>query len=484
MGKFLRISLTIIVGLAILLAIGLGGASWWIMRNLGPDVWVSQLEKKCNCRAQIDDAKLSLFSRPARLSFQGVRIAPRDGEVAKPLSERTRLAESQVPVFIPEIVLEVRLDDLLNKRLFVERLRIISPQVLETQDESGRSSLEALFKKPGSVDEVPRAVAVSSAQDFSGSAQALPNEGLAGTPERILPVPPRPASSDSAAVASADSSPSFAFTVSSASLEDGRLSITNKNTVAQITELDFNLTGIDVDPNDLAQHNRIHASLRSHIQVSGQARIGGVKRPAELADLHLSGEGDIIPINPTTRQWAPTTLLKLTLAEGSVVAGHITMGDAAGKEMKKLQEYGVDLSPVKIGGPLLEPAVVQAVFQNNRFALRSDTRLAFPEYEILIEKNSWFNSAQDLHEMEFRLSCGGALQARLQQGVAKAKLGDSLARGVIKALSDDRGRMTFDIESEGPLSDPSVKPKLDRVLKNLIRGEGLGDLLQGLLKKL
>jgi hypothetical protein len=29
-----------------------------------------------------------------------------------------------------------------------------------------------------------------------------------------------------------------------------------------------------------------------------------------------------------------------------------------------------------------------------------------------------------------------------------------------------------------------VKPKTDRVLKNLMRGEGLGDLLEGLIKKL
>ena len=54
----------------------------------------------------------------------------------------------------------------------------------------------------------------------------------------------------------------------------------------------------------------------------------------------------------------------------------------------------------------------------------------------------------------------------------------------MKALADEQGRMAFDIESEGSLSDPQIKPKVDRILKNLIRGEGLGDLLQGLLKKL
>jgi hypothetical protein len=86
--------------------------------------------------------------------------------------------------------------------------------------------------------------------------------------------------------------------------------------------------------------------------------------------------------------------------------------------------------------------------------------------------------------MDLRLACGAGLQARLQAGVSKAKLGESIARGVMKALSDDRGRMTFDIESEGSLSNPKIRPRIDRLLKNLIQGEGLSDLLQGLLKKL
>ncbi len=214
------------------------------------------------------------------------------------------------------------------------------------------------------------------------------------------------------------------------------------------------------------------------------ARVGGVMRPTEMANLQLTGESDIVPINPATGKWSPASMVKLTLAQGSVLAGHVTMGDAAGKEMQKLMEYGVDLSPVKIGGALLEPAVVVASFVNNRLTLNNDTRFAFPEYEVMIEGQSWFNSTQNLHDMDLRLACGAGLQARLQAGVSKAKLGESIARGVIKALSDDRGRMTFDIESDGSLSDPKIRPRIDRLLKNLIKGEGLGDLLQGLLKKL
>ncbi|MEQ1750725.1 MAG: hypothetical protein ABL974_14955, partial [Prosthecobacter sp.] len=357
------------------------------------------------------------------------------------------------PIVIPEIVLAVKLEDLLNKRIFIEQLKMDSPVVTEVQDAEGRSSLEALFRKPFTENEVPRAIPV--------------NAPTAATQPVVT-----------------DRGSGYAFAVNSASLERGQLTITNKKTLIQVSDFYFTLSNIDIQKADLARHNRMHSTLGAVIKVRGEARIGGVKRPAELADLKLSGEGDVVPIDAATGAWMPTTTLKLTLAQGSVLAGHITIGDAAGKELKKLQEYGVDLAPVPIGGALLEPAVVEGVFRNNLFGLRTDTRFVFPEYEVLIERNSWFNGAQDKHQMDFRLSCGAGLQARLQAGVSKAKLGESLTRGVIKALSDERGRMTFDIESEGSLSDPEVKPKLDRILKNLIRGEGLGDLLQGLFKKL
>ncbi len=455
MKKFLRVSLIALVIVGLLLVVGSVGFSWWIMRKMGPETWVTQMEANANCRLHIEDAKLSLFSKPAQLIFKGVMVAPRDAEVGKPL------AAGIAQIEIPEIILEIQLEDLMNRRLLVEQLRLISPVVKESQNAQGKSSLESLFKKPKHEEATAQSSAVSSLE--AGAPHTA--QGRAGDEK-------------------SDSSRRFSFAVGNAEIEDGSLTIVNSGTTIQIRDLDFTLTGIDIDPHDLVNHNRMTAKISSQIQVAGQARIGGVKRPAELANLSLAGEGNIIPIDPNTGEWMPTSTLKLTLAQGSTLAGHITMGDAAGKEMKKLMDYGIDLSPVRVGGPLQQAAVVEGIYRNNRFWLRGDTLFSFPEYEIAIEKKSWIDTAQSSHEMEFRLSCGPELQSRLQQGMSNAKLGDSITRGLMKALADQRGRITFDIESEGSLSDPKIKPKLDRILKNLMSGEGLGDLLQGLFKKL
>jgi hypothetical protein len=457
MGKYMRIGLIVVVGLAMLVGTALAGASWWIMSKMGPDVWVEQLEKNCDCRAHVGHSELSLLSSPARLRFLDVQIAPRDAEVARPLSDRVPMAEGSAPIVIPEIVFEVKLEDLMNKRLFVQNLRIISPVVREIQDDQGKGTVEKLFRKPK-----------------NGEAE----QTGANNP------PPGPVTAQTQKPTSAKDKQDYAFSAHSASIERGQFTITNKKMQVRISELDLTLSDIDIDTTNLKEHNRVRASLSSLIEVMGEARIGGVKRPVQLANVKLSGESNVIPMDPVTQSWAPTSTLKLTLAQGSVLAGHMTMGDVAGKEMKKLQEYGVDLSPVKIGGALLEPAVMDATFKNNRLTLRKHTRFALPEYEVVLHQSSWLDSAKDQHELELKLSCGAALQTRLQKGISKAKLGDSLASAVIKALSDERGRMTFDIESKGSLSEPTVRPKIDRLLKNLIRGEGLGDLFKGLLKKL
>jgi len=477
-----------LLSLGLLAAAALAGTSWWIMQRMGPEVWVEMIEQNTNSRAQIDSATLNIFTRPATLRFQGLRLGPRDSEMDRPIAQRAPMLQDSAPVIIPEVIMEVRLEDLLNRRLLVERLRFIEPFVREAQDAQGRSSLEALFKKPRPADALaPVQLAQSPPPRYNELPPGNPLPLQESPP--LLAQPDYPASTLPAVPVQSPerdtvNRPSFSFAMDSATIENGSLLITSPSTQVDVRKLHFTLTGIDVKAHDLDRHNHIHATLNSEITVTGQARIGGVKHPATLAHLILSGEGDVIPINPQTLRWNPRTALKLTLARDSVLAGHITMGDAADKEMQKLLDYGVDLRPVRVGGPLVKDAVVDGVFVDNRFITRIPTLFAFPDYEVVIGPQSWIDTGKDQHHMEFRLSCGTELQQRLQTGIAQAKLGDSLARAVVQALSDERGRMTFDIESSGLLSDPKIEPKIERVFKNLIRGQGLGDLLQGLLNKL
>lgn len=486
--RFLLIA-AVVVG--VLGAIGAGVASWYYMRKLGPDFWVGLIEENTNCRAEISSAQLSLLTRPSTLKLKDVRLAPRDAEVEKPYTERAAMAKATAPIFIPEITLEVKLEDLINRRLFIQHLSIVRPDVRESQDENGHSSLERLFSKHGadlSSTAVPMTAQPLPPQRYtettpppaSSLPPPLPQPPLPPRTQALPPAPPPSAAADSST--SADSS-AFAVSIASAEIQKGHFNNVNRGTSTEIQNLDFRVSGIDLNSLGTEKPRQMHVDLATEISVTGMARIGGVKKPAELARLMLTGTGDVSPIDLSTGAWNPTSVLRLTLAKGSVLGGHMTLGDAAGKEIKKLQEYGVDLSPLPIGGALQEDAIVQGTFGKNRFTLGAPVRFVFPEYEVAIEAGSWVNGPEDDHHLRFHLSCGPALQQRLESGIAQAKLGDSIARAVTKALSDDHGRMTFDMVSNGPLSEPKVKPSLDRLLKNLIKGEGLNDLLKGLFKK-
>lgn len=478
--KLLRILIFAVLGIGLLVGVALGGASWWVMRRLGPEVWIEQAESAWNCRAQIDDAQLSLFTRPASLTFKNLSLAPRDAEVAKPYAERIRLADGAAPIHIPEAVMEVTLEDLLDRRLNIHHLRFVRPVVREGRDEQGHSSLEEMFRRPGSNEEAPVPPPLTPVTQAPPPNAAVP-PAAPDTVPRAIPVDSAPPASvaEALAVKPEEDKPRFIVRIEAAEIIDGQFHVTSDDTTIDIRDLDFSVTDLDI-----TQNSRSHATLNLEVSVVGNAKIQGVKQRAEMAHVRLSGTGDIQPIDAKTGEWNPLTLLKLKLAKDSLLGGHVTMGDAAGKDMRKLQEYGVDLTPLPLGGRLLEDTIVDGAFKDGQFSLLAATRFGFPDYEVVIEPGSWIHASKDVHDVRFRLTCSPALQQRLETGVAQAKLGESIARGVTQALADERGRMTFDMESTGPLSDPEIKPSLDRLLRNLLQGRGLGDLLKGLFKKL
>jgi hypothetical protein len=482
MNRLVKILLALAGAGLLLVAVGAVGLTWWVKGWLKADVWVVQAEAAWNCRAEIGEVEVDLFTSPAEVRLKEVRIGTRDEWVGLPPAERPPMAaKGPSAIYVPAAVMAVELQDLLNQRLNVGDLRFVRPEVRESTDAEGRSSLESLFSSPRDValDAVPAAIPV-----------APPSNGLSAVPVAV-PVAAEPPSSGSvsvgedrvvAPVPEESSNEGLAWAIEQASIEDGLLEIDGDDVRVRLSGLDFVVSEIDIDPRNVLDHNRVIASLACRVEVDGLARVGSGKRDVRIADLQVDGSASMVPLDEYGR-WNPETLLDLILARGSQVAGFMTIGEAAGNNLGKLEQYGINLRDVPVGGELMEDARVRCKFSENQFTMIEELRLAFPDYELAIEPGSWLNTARDAHDMRLRLSCGPSLQERIQRGVAEAKLGNSIASAVVKALADERGRMTFDIHSSGSLSDPKVRPSVERVLGNLLKGRGLGDLLQGLLKK-
>lgn len=496
MTKTVRIAVKAAGALAVLAIAAGGGIRWWLGKKLSPEALVTQMESAWNCRAHIDAVKLSLWSSPASIEITGCRVAKLDAETAKPLAQRQPLDLGQLEASVEKAVLEVKLQDLLAGRLNIRQLTLSFVAVREEISPDGISSLGDVFKKRTALSAAEPAVAVApESQPAVPPSPPVP----AAVPPAAAPPPPVPpapdAVPDAKAAVSKTSKPArprkeitadqlgFSILVERASIQDGLLRINNRKTKNR-TELDglhLTISGIDIDPDDLANHNLFNLEISGHIVVHDRIKTGkdsegkDIWRPIDVCDLHFAGNGVVHPFDPQTGKAKASSDLSLTLKQGSTLMGHLTIGETGSKDLKKLDEWGIDLNDVKIGGPLQQDAAIRTRFSENRLTILEPAVFSLPDYELAILAESWLNSSDDQHEMNLRLSIAKGLRDRIVEGIAKSKvvgkygsLVENLAKVIVEKLSDERGRMFFDVKSKERLSKPKLEfdtsELLDRAL--------------------
>lgn len=475
MKKFIRL-LLFLLGLLVLMAVAAPLAGAYILRRyVNKELIVLETEKNINARVHLDDVTLTIFAWPPSLRLSGVKIGPRDQYAGTPLEARPPMTNA--PVRIDMAYAELVPKALLSRQFFPRVLRIVGIEVRERISPQEGSALEKLFQPP------PEKLAALQAEADVPGAIPVPTPPAvavepATPPGPVALVPPAPAET-------AEEPASVGRVIlQEISIEQGHFVITNEGTDsrfnADISDFSLVLTGIDIDPADLANHNSVHARLSAKAVVDGAAQIGGRMQEVQFADMRLHGEGLVNPVDPTTMLWSPAAQLNLIIDRGSSVGGHMTIGDAAGQELDKLMKYGVDLSAIRIGGVLAQDVNVSVLFRNESIRFLGDTLFALPEYEFTIKRDSWIDFAKDQQGLLTRLSCGPALKEQIVRGVASRGLGETVSRMVVGAFSDDRGRVAFDLTITGSLSRPQVKPDIQNRLEGILGGD-IQDKAKGLI---
>lgn len=501
MNSVLKKVLVAGVALAALVAASGGGLRWWLEGKLSKEAIVAQMESSWNCRAQIDSVTLVLAATPARLEITGCKIAPRDAEVAKPFAQRTPLAEGKDDLSIARAVLEVKLQDLVSRKLNIQQLLLSDIFVSEDVTKEGESSLAVLFSKP-TPDAQKAAVVVSETKPAvppSSEVATLPpsDKTPASVPAaETTPASPAPVKPEAEKKEKKEHEPKvfeasqlgFSIQVNRASLERVAFKRVDHKTTSKtdVTDLNFSITDIDVNPADLATHNSFKVALNGKLKQRGRIGPKEARREVTMAEILLDGDGTINPFDVETGEWKPVSTLRLTLKKDSVLGGFMKLGEAAGKELKKFEDFGIDLSDLPMGGPLLEDANIRVSFQQDRITLLENALFAMAEFEASLEKEGWINATEDDHKMQLRATLGAGLQERISAGAElnakKIGLGDDSAKTLIKSLSDEKGRLYFDILSTGRFSKPNPKLDTKRLMNRLIESIG-GGLLDGLGKK-
>jgi hypothetical protein len=471
--------LLILLGLLLLLAVAtpLVGA-YMLRRYVDKDFLVQETEKNINARVHIDDVTLTLFTWPPSLRLSGIKIAPRDQYAGTPIAARSPL--KQAPVQVEMAYVELVPEGLFHRHFFPRVLRLIKVDVNESIGPQG-SSLEVLFQPPPEKlalmqqEEVPRAIPLPA-------------------PPTVAVDPGSPPPSIAAPLLDVQEEPKHAraerLAIQEISIEQAHFRITNQDAEskfdADISDFSLALTEIDIDPDNLMAHNRLHVRLAAKIVVDGMAKVGGQMRQVQFANMTLHGEGEVNPVDPATLAWSPAADLDLVIDRGSSIGGNVTIGEAAGSNLDKLMKYGIDISDIRSGGTLPQDVAAAVHYRDQAIRFRSDTQFALPEYEYTIKRESWIDFAKDQQVLLTRLSCGEALKQSVVNGISSRGLGQTVSKLIVEGLSDNRGRLSFDLTVTGSLSHPEVKPDIQIKLESLLGGDieekakGLIDTFKGL----
>lgn len=472
-------ALIVLSGLVVLLLGGGFAGQAWLKGLLQKEALVAKMEEAWNCRAHLDDTKVSLYSSPASVTLIGFKLAPRDVEVGKALGERAPLAADAALVTAGNVVLSIQLADLLKGTLNVERLELEELNVRNVVDAEGHGSLDALFKSPQD------ALDDSTASVSGTGGSNVPNESKDALQDQTARIhkEKKSAADEHSPMKASDLRINLA--VKTAGISNARFeSLDLKGgTKTVIDQLNVELTDIDVAPRDLVNHNLCKFSLSASVAVEKS------DPKSQFADFHLTGSGTVAPFDAKTGELNPDTDLSLTMLQGGLIGGAPLSKQMGKKDMERLDEYGVRLGDIAVGGMLKKDAAMRVhLLPGGKMIVKQDTVFAFADYEMLLAEKSWFNPTQDLHNARATLTVSPELSARILEDAKKTlteKYGATLADFAVSAvkialMKDDRIVIPF--KGKGPMSKPNVS--LDSVLgdiTDIVKSAGKS-FLEGLFK--
>ena len=473
----------ILISLSGVLVLG-GGGGWfltkaWLEKTLTADSIAEQLEKEWNCRAEVKGLSVDLLASPAVVSLEELRLSPRDEEVGKPLSQRKEVTSPGV-LIAGGVWTTIRWSDLMRGRLHVEKFTISHLWMREEITPDGRSMMETVFSKPlrpTGTEETPAAMeAVSAAEPAAVPELPKASEPVASEPK---------ASAAKGNETTGGSELPLGLIVdefSIAKIEGHVLNRQSKTRTALNAQL--RLSGIDVDPRDLAHHNRCVVELSGDIDHAARMKVDGETKEVPVGKFAFDGGGTVQPFDVASGGVNPTAVVTMVLKKGSQFGGVTTIGEAAGKDKTFSSikgNLGIDIDDVKVGGILQNDATAEMRLQNGKVEFVKDLRVEFEDYAVGVRPGSWLNGSADDHEMIIQLVPDEELASKIKTGVA-SKLGDGLAKTVFSVFADGEGRMVFDFISSDRLSKPKIKLGGQAgAIEQMFKGLG-GGLLNQLLK--
>lgn len=382
-----------------------------------------KVEKSFNCRFEIGDIDLSLWSPTATIALSEVKFAPRDSYAndRTPHDDRTPLESSKVSV--EKLEIKVSMIDILFRNLNVESLRLEEFKAELTLYDNGRNDIEPLFAKPKDSEKDER------------------DEGITFN---VL------SSSDLVAHLRE-------FSLVDAELE---VNIQASDLKVMVSQLNVDmLEEFELNVKDLASMAPAKFGFRSRVDLHS----GDQSTHYGMVEFDGAIEGSVF--SPENGDLDPNLELKLKIGDRS----HL-------KKIPVIQKVadaflGIRSIPFLQDGDrkawpetyLFEgDKVFHSKFHKNTYTIESALAVDAGSWTLALQPGSYFSTNDSQHQFDYKLYASTELSKKVDSLVATrikslpGKLG-TIAGKEIQRLVDADGRFALDFRTTGSLSSPNVE---------------------------
>ncbi len=430
-----------------------------------PQALVDRLESQLNARVEIGDVELALFGSPARVILKDVRFGERDDSADNAVKLGKRPAMPKSLISAVSMNLEGSPWALLSRKFDVRSLVIDQAGADIRVRESGSLNIDKLFQRPDIVAGKPNPD--KKTKGIIGDAGVAPGTGeVVEAPVVIDELP-------------------YAASVKSLLFTGAHIQavLKKKGTMVDISDLRFEVSDLDVDPKDLANHNT--GTLRIH----GMIRISKPEKKLEFAHLNLLGEGSIRPFDPATRALNPLITARLTLQKPSEITLLPSL-EKINKKLESLKKVGINIGD-KLGSSVqfLDQTSLDIEFRDGVLRTLSPLHARAQKIEIELEPGAYLHTGTNDHFFRCILVGNQTLSDRMRAQVTEkaniipaGKARDEFLKELMDSFFlNDRFRPVC--VSRGDMGDPEVElenklPDMGKFLRGVLEDIGLDPEVQ------
>jgi len=414
---------------------------------------VEKLERKINCRVEIGDLDISIFSPTARVQLNDVKLGLRDSlaDDKMPHDDRPKLEGDKVQVSMESVKLNVSLLGVIFKNVDVKGVQIDKAHAKAMWKEEGGTSLDSMFAKPKTdKEEAGDSFNIFENQNFVTNLHAFE---LTNTTADLL----------------------IESSMLKVALSDINLSIQDT---------------LKIDPNQLDMVNEAKAQLAGTMVMTSTRQDN-----AHYGKISIDGELTAKLFNPETGDFDPNAVADLSISSDSYITGKVPALHKWGQmSLAALSKLGLSekVIPEKIffGGT----RKLACKYFESQIELNDQLALTMGNWEGGLEAGSWFKLDKNTHYFKWLLIASPSASEKSKNFVAKSfryipkKEVQDLAIAEFAKLWFKNGRLAVRVDTSESLSSPKAKlinelPDLKKIGGELFDGFK-GDLLDKGKKKL